>query len=198
VRQRERLDRVMKEHGIEVVFHAAAYKHVPIIEAQPEEGVATNVFGTKEVLNSAIEHGVSDFVLISTDKAVRPTNAMGATKRIAELVLQAAARESHHTRISMVRGGRAAGVLTDAHAETSIDKVFTADEPWVAPEPLERALNHIRGLLDCGDAVAIKRELLALVGSANGSTTATSSSVSVHSTVVSRGEREEQTASAVI
>jgi len=303
VRQRERLDRVMKEHGIEVVFHAAAYKHVPIIEAQPEEGVATNVFGTKEVLNSAIEHGVSDFVLISTDKAVRPTNAMGATKRIAELVLQAAARESHHTRISMVRFGNVLGssgsvvpkfkrqilgggpvtithrdmtryfmtipeaaqlvlqassiarggdvfvldmgepvriidlarsmirlfgktvkdettpdgdiaiveqglrpgekmyeelFLTDAHAETSIDKVFTADEPWVAPEPLERALNHIRGLLDCGDAVAIKRELLALVGSANGSTTATSSSVSVHSTVVSRGEREEQTASAVI
>ncbi len=109
VRQRDQLDGVMKKHKIDTVFHAAAYKHVPIIEAQPEEGVETNIFGTKAVLRSAIAHGVSDFVLISTDKAVRPTNAMGASKRAAELVLQAAAREPHGTCISMVRFGNVLG-----------------------------------------------------------------------------------------
>lgn len=109
VRQRGRLDQLMREHGVNTVFHAAAYKHVPIIEAQPEEGVETNVFGTRTVLESAIAHGVSDFVLISTDKAVRPTNAMGASKRAAELILQATAREDHGTCISMVRFGNVLG-----------------------------------------------------------------------------------------
>lgn len=109
IRQRDRLDTLMREHEIDTVFHAAAYKHVPIIEAQPEEGVETNVFGTKTVLDSAIAHDVSDFVLISTDKAVRPTNAMGASKRAAELILQATAHESYNTCISMVRFGNVLG-----------------------------------------------------------------------------------------
>jgi len=109
VRDRDRLERLMRVYAIDSVFHAAAYKHVPIIEAYPEEGVLTNVFGTLTLLEKAIEHGVSDFVLISTDKAVRPTNAMGATKRAAELILQAKARESHNTRISMVRFGNVLG-----------------------------------------------------------------------------------------
>ena len=109
VTDKTRMKRLMAEHMIDTVFHAAAYKHVPIVEAQPEQGVDVNVFGTFNVLDTAIEQGVSDFVLISTDKAVRPTNAMGASKRVAEMVLQARATESHKTRISMVRFGNVLG-----------------------------------------------------------------------------------------
>ena len=104
-----RLNQLFKNHAVDTVFHAAAYKHVPIVEAQPDQGVEVNVFGTQTVLDCAIEHGASDFVLISTDKAVRPTNAMGASKRVAELVLQAKASECATTRISMVRFGNVLG-----------------------------------------------------------------------------------------
>ncbi len=100
---------VFAEHAINTVYHAAAYKHVPIIERQPDQGVRVNVFGTRCVLDMAVESGVEDFVLVSTDKAVRPTNAMGASKRLAELVLQAKATEAHGTRISMVRFGNVLG-----------------------------------------------------------------------------------------
>ena len=82
---------------------------MPIIEAQPEQGVRVNVFGTLSVLEAAINHQVSNFVLISTDKAVRPTNSMGATKRVAELILQAKSRAQTHTIISMVRFGNVLG-----------------------------------------------------------------------------------------
>lgn len=298
VRDRNRLDRLMDEHHINAVFHAAAYKHVPIIEAQPEEGVATNVFGTREVLNSAIAHGVSDFVLISTDKAVRPTNAMGATKRVAELVLQAAARDNHQTRISMVRFGNVLGssgsvvpkfkrqileggpvtithrdmtryfmtipeaaqlvlqassiarggdvfvldmgepvriidlartmirlfgkslidedtpdgdiaiveqglrpgekmyeelFVTDDHPKTSIDKVLTADEPWIAPYELKRGLERLEARLVSGDAAAIKAELLALISVASQVEKATMSSVAV----VSKAANEHKVADQV-
>ena len=105
-----RIHKWMRSHKIDTVFHAAAYKHVPIVEAQPEQGVEVNILGTLSVLDAAISNAVSDFVLISTDKAVRPTNSMGATKRIAELVLQAkAALDNHNTRISMVRFGNVLG-----------------------------------------------------------------------------------------
>lgn len=104
-----RVKYLMTDHEVDTVFHAAAYKHVPIVEAQPDQGVDVNVFGTLTVLDAAIAHGVSDFVLISTDKAVRPTNAMGATKRVAELVLQAKAQIQPTTRISMVRFGNVLG-----------------------------------------------------------------------------------------
>lgn len=103
------VNRLMAAHNVDTIFHAAAYKHVPIVEAQPEQGVAVNVFGTLTVLDAAIAHRVSDFVLISTDKAVRPTNVMGGTKRVAELVLQAKSRLQHDTRISMVRFGNVLG-----------------------------------------------------------------------------------------
>lgn len=105
----DRMGELMAEHGVNTVYHAAAYKHVPIVEAQPDQGVEVNVFGTRTVLDAAIEHGVSDFVLISTDKAVRPTNAMGASKRVAELILQAKAQLQTGTRISMVRFGNVLG-----------------------------------------------------------------------------------------
>ncbi len=109
VTDRAAMDRIMENHAVQTVYHAAAYKHVPIIEAQPEQGVLVNVFGTLNTLDSAIEHGVSNFVLISTDKAVRPTNAMGASKRTAELILQAKARHAGKTCISMVRFGNVLG-----------------------------------------------------------------------------------------
>ncbi|MDC0434879.1 polysaccharide biosynthesis protein [bacterium] len=109
VLDKTRLNQLFKTHSIDTVFHAAAYKHVPIVEAQPDQGVEVNVFGTQTVLDCAIQHGASDFVLISTDKAVRPTNSMGASKRVAELVLQARASQCDTTRISMVRFGNVLG-----------------------------------------------------------------------------------------
>ena len=109
VTDRAAIDRIMKDHSVQTVYHAAAYKHVPIVEAQPEQGVLVNVFGTLNTVGSAIAHGVSHFVLISTDKAVRPTNAMGASKRTAELILQARAKLAGNTCISMVRFGNVLG-----------------------------------------------------------------------------------------
>ena len=103
------LHRLMQDEKIDTVFHAAAYKHVPIVEAQPDQGARTNVFGTLRLLTAAIENGVSDFVLISTDKAVRPTNAMGATKRVAEMILQAQAKLAPRMCTSMVRFGNVLG-----------------------------------------------------------------------------------------
>lgn len=104
-----RINRLFTQYSIDTVFHAAAYKHVPIVEAQPDQGVDVNVFGTLKVLDAAIANKVSNFVLISTDKAVRPTNAMGGTKRIAELILQAKAQQQDTTTISMVRFGNVLG-----------------------------------------------------------------------------------------
>ncbi|MET3900807.1 FlaA1/EpsC-like NDP-sugar epimerase [Devosia sp. UYZn731] len=94
VTDQKRLAAAMLEHGTDVVFHAAAYKHVPLVEANPLEGIYNNVFGTRAIARAALEAGVMHFVLISTDKAVRPTNVMGATKRWAELIVNAVAREA--------------------------------------------------------------------------------------------------------
>lgn len=105
----ERINKLFNSNKIDTVFHAAAYKHVPIVEAQPDQGVEVNVFGTLNVLDAALINRVKNFVLISTDKAVRPTNAMGGTKRIAELILQAKARVNKETTISMVRFGNVLG-----------------------------------------------------------------------------------------
>lgn len=84
---RERVNMVLAQHDIKVVFHAAAHKHVPLVEANALEGIKNNVFGTAAVAEAAYTQGVENFVLISTDKAVRPTNVMGATKRWAELIV---------------------------------------------------------------------------------------------------------------
>ena len=100
-----RIKQLFSDELFDTVYHAAAYKHVPIVERHPEQGVEVNVFGTLNLLDAAIEQAVSKFILISTDKAVRPTSAMGASKRVAELILQAKARQSHGTVISMVRFG---------------------------------------------------------------------------------------------
>ena len=95
------------------VYHAAAYKHVPLVEQNPGQGIQNNVFGTMTLAKLAAQYGVADFVLISTDKAVRPTNIMGASKRLAEMVLQALAQSTSQsngkTRFSMVRFGNVLG-----------------------------------------------------------------------------------------
>ncbi|MFY0678028.1 MAG: polysaccharide biosynthesis protein [Neptuniibacter sp.] len=104
-----RVQRVIERFGIETIYHAAAYKHVPIVEHNIFEGIRNNSFGTKVIAQAALSKGVERFVLISTDKAVRPTNVMGATKRLAELVLQDLASRSDNTVFSMVRFGNVLG-----------------------------------------------------------------------------------------
>ena len=103
------VDFLFKTHGIDTVYHAAAYKHVPLVEANPFVAVTNNVLGTATLLNSAIANRCESFTLISTDKAVRPTNVMGATKRLAELICQAAANEPSNMKISIVRFGNVLG-----------------------------------------------------------------------------------------
>lgn len=108
----EKCYRIMSTYAVETVYHAAAYKHVPLVEHNPIEGIKNNVWGTLSMAQAAIKANVSDFVLISTDKAVRPTNVMGATKRLSELILQALShkhRGLEKTKLSMVRFGNVLG-----------------------------------------------------------------------------------------
>lgn len=121
VRDAQRLSKAMRTWSVQTVYHAAAYKHVPIVEHNVAEGVLNNVFGTVYMAQAAITAGVKSVVLISTDKAVRPTNVMGSTKRLAEMILQALAHEPmpvllgdsvphpHQTRFTMVRFGNVLG-----------------------------------------------------------------------------------------
>ena len=110
VRDAERLEAIFTKWKIDTVYHAAAYKHVPLVEHNPSEGLQNNVLGTLNLAQAAKKHQTANFVLISTDKAVRPTNVMGATKRFAELVLQALANEENSgTCFSMVRFGNVLG-----------------------------------------------------------------------------------------
>lgn len=109
VQRENRVQAVMESFQVQTVYHAAAYKHVPLVEHNVVEGVRNNVFGTMYTARAAIAANVDTFVLISTDKAVRPTNVMGTTKRMAELSLQALAKENHSTRFCMVRFGNVLG-----------------------------------------------------------------------------------------
>jgi FlaA1/EpsC-like NDP-sugar epimerase len=124
VRDYRRMSDIFRAYQPDTVYHAAAYKHVPLVEHNPCEGVANNVLGTLNVARAAMEFGTASFVLVSTDKAVRPTNVMGASKRIAELILQALAAETmvryddeasvaglarNRTRFAMVRFGNVLG-----------------------------------------------------------------------------------------
>lgn len=123
VRNQSRLLDVLRTWGVDTVYHAAAYKHVPMVEHNVAEGVLNNVLGTLHAAQTAVQAGVANFVLISTDKAVRPTNVMGGTKRLSEMVLQALSKESapvlfgdseavhrvNKTRFTMVRFGNVLG-----------------------------------------------------------------------------------------
>jgi len=109
VNNKTRMTNVFKRFGVDTIYHAAAYKHVPMVEFNNTEGVDNNIFGTLNCAQVAIDTGVETFVLISTDKAVRPTNTMGATKRSAELVLQALAAKQSATKFTMVRFGNVLG-----------------------------------------------------------------------------------------
>lgn len=109
VQKEHRMEVIMRTFGIQTVYHAAAYKHVPIVEENIVEGVRNNVFGTWYLAEAAVRAGVENFVLISTDKAVRPTNVMGASKRFAELVLQGLSDRGTSTKFCMVRFGNVLG-----------------------------------------------------------------------------------------
>lgn len=109
VRDAARMEKLMRTHGVQSIYHAAAYKHVPMVEDNPVEGLANNVFGTMACVQAAVAARVESFTLVSTDKAVRPTNVMGASKRLAELICQAQATGAGQTRFSMVRFGNVLG-----------------------------------------------------------------------------------------
>jgi len=113
VADRPRMEMLLRRHGITVLLHAAAYKHVPLVEANVCSGLSNNIFGTRSALDAAIACGLKRFTLISTDKAVRPTNVMGASKRVCELLVQdAAARVAEQGSgpiCSMVRFGNVLG-----------------------------------------------------------------------------------------
>ncbi len=109
VQDEDRMREIMTTWHPDTVYHAAAYKHVPLVEHNPAAGIKNNVLGTLRTAQAAAESGVADFVLISTDKAVRPTNVMGASKRMAEMALQALAATATGTKFSMVRFGNVLG-----------------------------------------------------------------------------------------
>ena len=112
VTNNKRIADVCKAFKVDTIYHSAAYKHVPLVEENPFEGVSNNIFGTISCLNAAIESKVETFVLVSTDKAVRPTNIMGATKRFSEMILQSYSEDRKTrdtTRMTMVRFGNVLG-----------------------------------------------------------------------------------------
>lgn len=109
VRNTSRLDDVLGKYKPDIVFHAAAHKHVPLMEDSPNEAIKNNVFGTYKMATASVKHGVKKFVLISTDKAVNPTNIMGASKRLCEMVVQMMNRDSKGTEFVAVRFGNVLG-----------------------------------------------------------------------------------------
>ena len=109
VLDQKKLERIIEQYAVKTVYHAAAYKHVPLVECNPLAGLKNNAIGTAFSVNAAVQKGVETFVLISTDKAVRPTNVMGASKRMAELYCQAMAEAQDRTQISIVRFGNVLG-----------------------------------------------------------------------------------------
>ena len=159
------------DYRVEVVFHAAAYKHVPLVESNPLAGLANNVLSTRAVCEASRKYKLRQMILISTDKAVRPTNVMGASKRLAELVLQAQPISS--TRFSMVRFGNvlasSGSVVPLFKHQISVGGPITLTHPEIIryfmtiPEAAQLVLQSAvlaRGrdlfLLDMGDPVRIK------------------------------------------
>ena len=109
IRDYDRMEAIFSKYRPDIVYHAAAHKHVPLMEKSPNEAIKNNCMGTLNVVKLSDKYKVDNFVLISTDKAVRPTNIMGATKRICEMIVQTYARKSEHTRFAAVRFGNVLG-----------------------------------------------------------------------------------------
>ncbi len=109
VRDRNKIDTIFEKYRPNIVFHAAAHKHVPLMETSPNEAVKNNVFGTLNVAETSAKYGADKFILISTDKAVNPTNVMGATKRICEMIIQTLAKKHKETEFAAVRFGNVLG-----------------------------------------------------------------------------------------
>ncbi len=171
IRDRPRLAQIFAEYKPEIVFHAAAHKHLPLLERHPCEGVKTNVMGTQHLVELAVEHGASRFVLISTDKAADPTSVLGATKRLAELVVQSGA--GGPTAMASVRFGNVLGsrgsLLTVLADQLSKGRPVTVTHPEVARffmtveeavglvlEAMTMAAQHAETfVLDMGEPVSI-------------------------------------------
>ncbi len=179
IQNRRRLDEVFRDHRPAAVYHAAAYKHVPMMEAHLFEAVENNVFGTRNVVRAAIASGVDEFVLVSSDKAVRPTNVMGATKRVAELICTSAGAQFCAVRFGNVLGSNgsviplfkrqiaAGGPVTVTHPEI---RRFFMTIPEAAELVLQAAAMGNGGeifVLDMGEPVRIQdlaRKLILLSG----------------------------------
>ena len=179
IQNRRRLDELFREHRPSSVYHAAAYKHVPMMEAHLFEAVENNVFGTRNIVRAALASGVEDFVLVSSDKAVRSTNVMGATKRVAELICSAAGPKFRAVRFGNVLGSNGSviplfkkqiasgGPVTVTHPEI---RRFFMTIPEAAELVLQAAAMGQGGetfVLDMGDPVRIQdlaRNLILLSG----------------------------------
>jgi len=184
IKDRKKMNQVMKMYRPDTVFHAAAYKHVPLMEYNPAEAIKNNILGTKTVAEIAIKHRVKKFILISTDKAVNPTNIMGATKRSAEMVIHILAQSQPDTILCAVRFGNVinsngsaipifqkqiekGGPVTVTHREitryfmTIPEAVHLVLQSWIMGE------NNDLFVLDMGEPVKIydlARLLIALQG----------------------------------
>ncbi len=184
VQDMKRMDEIMAAWHPETLFHAAAYKHVPLVEHNLAEGVKNNVLGTVNTAQAAIHQGVIDFVLVSTDKAVRPTNIMGASKRLAEMCLQALSEKQQTTRLSMVRFGnvlgssgsvvpkfrqqiREGGPVTVTHADMTRYFMTIAEAAQLVIQAGAMAKGGDVFVLDMGESVRIlelARRMVALSG----------------------------------
>ena len=170
---RSLVSKLFLEFSVEIVFHAAAYKHVPLVESNPLAGLWNNIFSTRVLCDASINCSVRKFVLISTDKAVRPTNVMGASKRVAELIVQASALESSSTCFSMVRFGnvlgssgsvvplfhrqiRSGGPITLTHSQVTRYFMTIPEAAQLVLQSCSLAQGGDVFLLDMGEPVRIK------------------------------------------